>query len=65
MNNNNETSNLQGWDILIEDAKKRIRELEFSVETFIKNKRDGRAFSKNWLSDKPAGTEELHPRKIG
>jgi hypothetical protein len=64
MNSNNETSHLQGWDILIADAKKKkkkkkkIKELEFSVETFIRNKRDGRAFSMNWLSDKPAGTDE-------
>ena len=58
VNKNNKTkmSNLQGWDAAIQDAKRRIKELEYSVEVFEKNKRSGRPFSSDWLKDETAGT---------
>jgi len=60
VNNDSKTeiSNLQGWDLVIADAKKRIQELQFSLEVFQKNRREGRPFSQAWLSDETARTEK-------
>ena len=37
-------SKLSGWDRAIEDAKKKIRRLEFSISVFRKRKRSGESW---------------------